>query len=113
MRPIFEGVRQYFTLEYITTAMGLLGHTAVYLQAAKIIYLQSAYAVSLSGTLVAFASMVCWFSYGVSKRIRPLIVTNIFGLIGMCIVLWGIFYYGDSPSSIYKEARVEIKRNKL
>jgi uncharacterized protein with PQ loop repeat len=83
-------------LEKITIFMGLVGHLATYIQVFKIFYLQSSYAVSFIATIISFASMVFWLLYGMEKQITPLIVCNIFGLMGVSLVIFGIILYGDN-----------------
>jgi len=80
-------------LEHFTIFMGALGQFAHYVQAFKIFSLHSSYAVSLSAALIGFFSMICWLIYGLSRNIKPLIVSNIFGLTGVVLVIVGILYY--------------------
>lgn len=83
-------------LEKITTLMGLVGHIATYIQVIKIFYLQSSYAVSFIATVISFISMIFWLIYGMKENIIPLIVCNIFGLIGVFLIMVGIIFYGNS-----------------
>lgn len=92
-KDFIKNIQIYF-LEYLTILMGVVGNFAPYIQAYKIFTLQSAYAVSLWASFVSFASMVCWMVYGVKKKVQPLIVANIFGLIGTFLVLLGIYWWG-------------------
>ena len=85
-----------YDLERITTLMGLVGHIATYIQVFKIFYLQSSYAVSFIATVISFISMIFWLIYGMKKNIIPLIVCNIFGLIGVLLIMVGIVIYGNS-----------------
>lgn len=80
-------------LEKVTTLMGILGQLCPYAQAYKIFSLRSSYAVSFSGQLLALTSMACWFAYGYVGHIRPLIWSNIVGLIGVSLVMLGMFLY--------------------
>jgi uncharacterized protein with PQ loop repeat len=82
-------------LERFTIFMGVVGHFASYIQAIKIFSLQSAYAVSLLACLIGFASMLCWLAYGIERNIKPLIISNIFGLIGSALTILGVIYYGS------------------
>jgi uncharacterized protein with PQ loop repeat len=84
---------QALTLERLTIFMGIVGQIAPYIQATKIFYLKSAHAVSLIACLIGLASMVCWVAYGIDKNIKPLIITNIFGMIGGILTIAGIIYY--------------------
>lgn len=98
MGSFFRKFLSRINLENFTTVMALVGYLAIYIQAAKIIYLESAYAVSLTGMLIGYASMLCWLAYGLSRGIRPLIISNFFGLIGASIVILSILYYGDEKA---------------
>lgn len=80
-------------LERLTIFMGVVGQLAPYIQAAKICYLKSAHAVSLLACLIGLASMLCWVAYGIQRDIKPLIITNIFGMIGIILTIIGIIYY--------------------
>ena len=82
-----------FTLESFAVMAGLIGQLAVYAQAFKIFSLHSSYAVSLTGILISLSSMVVWFVYGIKKNVKPLVISNLFGIIGALLVLGGIFYY--------------------
>ena len=82
------------TLEYLTIVMGLFGHLASYIQAFKIFYLHSAYAVSLLACLIGLISMGCWLFYGFQKKIKPLVIANIFGMVGITLVIGGVLCYG-------------------
>lgn len=84
------------SLEQVTTLIGLIGQLATYIQVFKIFYLKSAYAVSFIAALISLISMVFWLLYGVQKRVKPLIICNIFGIIGVALVLLGIMLYGNS-----------------
>jgi len=83
-------------LEKITTVMGLAGHLATYIQVFKIFYLQSSYAVSFVATIISFVSMFFWLLYGFERDITPLVVSNIFGLIGVSLIILGIVLYGNN-----------------
>jgi len=81
-------------LENITTIVGLGGQCATYVQAYKIFYLQSSYAISFIATFISFTSMAFWLLYGIKQHSIPLIICNIFGLIGSFLILAGVLYYG-------------------
>ena len=85
-----------YNLERITTLMGLVGHIATYIQVFKRFYLQSSYAVSFIAAVISFISMIFWLMYGIERNIYPLIVCNIFGLIGVFLIMVGIIIYGNS-----------------
>lgn len=74
--------------------MALVGTSAAYVQAFKIISLKCATAVSLSACLIGLSSSCCWLLYGIAKEIKPLIISNIIGIIGAILVVLGILYYG-------------------
>jgi len=73
--------------------MGIFGQFASYIQAVKIFYLHSAYAVSAFATFIGIVSMSCWLFYGMKKHIIPLVICNIFGMVGALLVMGGIMYY--------------------
>lgn len=81
-------------LEAFTTWVGVLGQGATYVQAIKIFYLESAEAVSLSACLLTLFSMICWLAYGLQRQVSPLIISNVFGIIGASCILAGLLYYG-------------------
>lgn len=81
------------TFSHITTIVALAGHLATYVQAYKIFSLQSSYAVSLPAAFISLTSVVIWFIYGITYRIKPLIYANIFGFIGMLLLILGIYVY--------------------
>ena len=81
--------------ERFTTFMALVGTSAAYIQAFKIFYLGCATAVSLSATAIGLSSSSCWLLYGISRRIQPLILSNIIGVIGGTLVIIGILYYSQ------------------
>ena len=80
-------------LDNIVTFAGLLGQSAIYVQIIKIFMLKSSYAVSFIGNMVALMSMIFWLFYGISNNIKPLIITNIYGLVGITILIIEIIYY--------------------
>lgn len=88
-----KSIFKKFSIDHFITLVGLVGQVPPYIQAFKIFYLQSSYAVSLSANIIVFFSMVGWFVYGLLRNIKPLIITNIFGLIGTILVLIGILYH--------------------
>ncbi len=86
-------VKKWFHLENFVTCMGVFGNVAVYVQAITIFYLHSAHTVSLLAYLIGFFSMSVWLLYGLLKGIRPLIIANLFGLVGTVLVIFGILKY--------------------
>ena len=81
------------TFDYIATVMGVVGNIASYIQAYKIFLLQSSYAVSFLAVLISLTSLIIWLIYGISRQIKPLIYANIFGLLGILLIIIGIFFY--------------------
>ena len=80
-------------LERMTIVMGLIGQVATYVQAYKIFELKSAHAISLIATLITFVSMIFWLAYGLKQHVKPLIICNVVGIIGMSLILGGIIYF--------------------
>lgn len=79
--------------EKATIVMGILGQFCPYVQAYKIFSLKSSYAISLSSQLLALTSMICWLLYGYTRGIRPITWSNIVGVIGISLVILGIWLY--------------------
>ncbi len=79
--------------EKFTIFMALVGTSSAYIQAFKIFYLGCATAVSLFATIIGLSSSSCWLIYGIARRIQPLIISNIVGIIGGILVIIGILYY--------------------
>jgi uncharacterized protein with PQ loop repeat len=82
------------SLDVLTTVVGLIGQTAVYIQVFKIFYLRSSYAISFIATFISFTSLVFWLIYGFEMKSKPLIICNIVGLVGNSLILLGIIFYG-------------------
>ncbi len=57
--------------------------------------LQSSYAISPSAVFLSLMSVIVWFIFGLTRNIKPLIYANIFGFIGMCLIILGILLYHD------------------
>ena len=93
MKKGILAVFQAFTLERVTIFMGTVGHLASYIQAFKIVYLGSSHAVSLLAYLIGWISITCWLLYGISRNIKPLIISNVFGIFGMTFVIWAILIF--------------------
>lgn len=93
MRKFFVKLWQKLTLENFTIFMAVVGQSASYIQAFKIFYLKSSYAISSLAWFLSFTSCVTWLTYGVSKRIKPAIISSLFGLGGSLLILLGIILY--------------------
>lgn len=81
------------TFTYITITVALIGHLASYLQAYKIFLLKSSFAVSLPAAFISLISIIVWFIYGTTHHVKPLIYANIFGFVGIILVILGIFVF--------------------
>lgn len=86
---------QKLTFDHVALIMGFIGQGAPYIQAFKIFSKHSAEAVSLVATLISFASTFCWVVYGLSRDVKPVAFSSIFGVIGLSLVLVGIFLFGS------------------
>ena len=84
---------QYDPLEIFTVVSSTLGHLGLYLQAWKIFYLQSSHALCFTTYVISMISCAIWLFYGLKRHIRPLIISNIFGLMGIIAVIAGIIIY--------------------
>ena len=80
-------------LEVFTVMASIMGHIGLFLQAAKIFYLHSSYALSFPSYLIALFSASIWLYYGIKRNIRPLIIANYIGIAGILAVLVGILMY--------------------
>jgi len=80
-------------LEVLVTFMAIVGNTAAYIQAFKIFNMKSAQAVSMVGYIIMFISMIFWLLYGYLKDIKPLIFSNIYGVVGVILVIIGVLLY--------------------
>lgn len=78
---------------HITTFVAIAGNLASYVQAYKIFMLRSSYAVSLPAAFISLIAVVIWFIYGISHNIKPLIYANIFGFIGVSLLILGTLIY--------------------
>lgn len=81
------------TLERFVILFGIFGHSGLFIQAAKIFMLKSSYAISLTTFVISLISSSVWFIYGIQCHNKPLIISNIIGIIGICIVIIGIMTY--------------------
>lgn len=79
--------------ESFTTFMAVVGTSAAYIQAFKIFSLGCATAVSLTATVIGFSASLCWLLYGMARHLKPLIISNIIGIIGGILVMIGILLY--------------------
>lgn len=65
-----------------------------YLQAYKIFTYKSAGDFSISGFVISLIGLSSWLIYGLILKNKPLIIANVFGVIGVCLTLTGILLYG-------------------
>ena len=77
----------------VMTVVGLSGQMLFFLQAYDICVACTSAGVSLRAFLVSFIAQVCWFSYGVMIKDKPLIICNAFGAVGAALVLASIMAY--------------------
>lgn len=92
-KPGFK-LSNLISLDNFMLSVGLIGQGAAYIQAIKIFYFGSASSISLSANLVTLSSMFCWLTFGIIRKINPLIYSNIFGIIGTSLIIIGFFLYG-------------------
>lgn len=76
------------------TFVGIAGQLLFFAQAYKIFTLHSAQDVSGIGFTVGLISVISWLVYGIIIRSFPLIIANIFAVIGAMFVMIGIVLYG-------------------
>lgn len=80
-------------LELLVVIFGIFGHSGLFIQAAKIFMLKSSYAISLTTFLISLISSSVWFIYGIRCQNKPLIISNIVGIIGICLVITATVIY--------------------
>lgn len=80
-------------IDNLALIMGIIGQLPPFFQAYKIISLKSAHAVSLEAQLIGLMSVTCWLLYGYVKNINPLLFSSIVGLLGLSLVLLGMWLY--------------------
>lgn len=74
--------------------IGTIGQFAPYLQAYKTFTTERASDLSIPAYVIAFISLVSWLVYGILIKDKPLIISNIVGLIGTAIVIISMIMYG-------------------
>ncbi|WP_375326366.1 SemiSWEET family sugar transporter [Candidatus Tisiphia endosymbiont of Nemotelus uliginosus] len=72
---------------------GILGQYLFYAQAYKVFTTKSAGDLSLDGFLVVIIATLSWLVYGILHKQPPIIIAQIVALIGMTLVIIGIFLY--------------------
>ncbi len=87
-----EKHKKYFS--YYMTFVGIAGQLLFFAQAYKIFTSHSAHDVSGIGFAVGLISVISWLVYGVIIKSFPLIIANIFAVIGALFVMIGIMCYG-------------------
>ncbi len=86
--------------EKYISIMGTIGNSMFYFQAYKIFISKNAIAISFLGFLISFIALSSWLIYGVILKNKPLIIANIFGIIGALLVLIEIIIYGENIFTI-------------
>ena len=84
---VSKAFNRYFI--FVSTA----GYLFFYLQAFKIFDSRSATSLSKPAFILSFLSIVHWVLYGLVKKLPPVTFSSTFGLIGVILVLIGIFLY--------------------
>lgn len=80
--------------DVFVSIFGIIGNLAIYVQAIEIFNLESSHAVSLMANLISLLSMIVWLFFGLKRKIKPLIYSNVFGIFGSIIIIIGIYIYG-------------------
>ncbi len=76
--------------------IGPLGNLMFYIQAYKIFSTQSAVSISIPAFIMSVIGLSSWLIYGVILKNTPLIVANMFGVVGAILVILGTFIYSPS-----------------
>ncbi len=87
-------MRLFLYYERYMLVVGVLGQLLFYVQGIKIFYSQSAKDVSILGFSLGLVSVSSWLVYGILIKNEPLIVANIFAVLGALFVISGILKYG-------------------
>lgn len=95
---MFAKNRGYY--EKYICIIGPIGNSMFYLQAYKIFINKSAASVSFLGFLISVIALSSWLIYGILLKNKPLIIANIFGVVGALLVLVEIVIYGEDISTI-------------
>jgi len=74
---------------------GMFGQYLFYAQAYKIFTTKSANDLSLDGFVVIIISTLSWLIYGIIHKNTPVIAAQIVALIGMFMVIIGIFLHAS------------------
>ena len=85
-------------MNYYEKYMNIIGpitNLMFYLQAYKIFINKSADTVSGPGFLISIIGLSSWLLYGILLKNKPLIIANIFGVIGAILTFIGVLIYGD------------------
>ncbi len=81
--------------EKYMSIIGILSNLTFYLQAYKIFFRHSAEAISGPAFIISFIGISSWLAYGILLKNKPLIISNSFGIVGVCLVLAGVTQYGN------------------
>lgn len=73
--------------------VGSAGSMTFYLQAYKIFSNESATNVSLAAFLFGLISVTSWLIYGFLQQDKPLIISNIFAVVGALLTVIAILIY--------------------
>ena len=82
-------------LDAIVLTVGILGPLASLPQIFKIYLLQNAIGLSAISYVLWVLMDIPWILYGIAHRERPITFTYFAWLIVNCVILVGIFLYGD------------------
>jgi len=86
---------EFDLLSIITTIFGVAMSFAYFPQFIKILKRKSVKDISLLPYLIFFPGLVVWLIYGINKNDFPIIISNIFGLVGCALVLIAYFIYKE------------------
>ena len=79
--------------ENVTNLMALVGSWAGFIQVFKIFYIENAVAISIPALSIGTLNGLCWLLYGWSRQIKPLIMSNVIGLLSSLLMAIGIMIY--------------------
>lgn len=79
--------------ENYMNCIGPIGNLMFYFQAYEIFNSKSSGSVSLFGFSISIIALNSWLVYGIYIKNKPLVITNIVGVLGAILVVLGIILF--------------------
>ena len=90
-RVFHKNISHYF--DYYVLIIALIGNGMYYAQALEIFLSKTSCSVSLLGFLMGTFSSANWLIYGIVRKVKPIVISSTFGLVGGILVLGMIIFY--------------------